>query len=115
MNDFIAKDTCLLCEDVIGVTINKRLKPISDGPHSLSLCDKCKQKLIDEKRLLVIVVSMNNKGHITGITGRVAQINDGALKENAHNYKKIMKDRVMTVNEDTFNYLKESRSKKDEI
>ena len=115
MNDFIAKDTCLLCGDIIGVSINQRLKPISDGPHSLSLCDKCKQKLIDEKRLLVIEVSIKNKRRITGITGRVAQINDGAIKKNYPNYKKLMKDRVMTVNEDTFNYLKESRSKKDEI
>lgn len=108
MNDFVARDTCLLCGDVVGVVINQRLKSISDGPHSLSLCDKCKQKLIDDKRLLVIEVTMNNKGRITGITGRVAQINDEALKENAPNYKKIMEDRIITVNEDTFNYLKES-------
>lgn len=105
MNDFVAKDTCLLCGDVVGVAINQRLKTISDGPHSLSLCDKCKQKLIDDKRLLVIEVTMNNKERITGITGRVAQINEGALKENAPNYKKIMEDRVIMINEDTFNYL----------
>ena len=50
MNDFVAKDTCILCGDIVGVTINQRLKPISDGPHSLSLCSKCKQKLIDDKK-----------------------------------------------------------------
>lgn len=105
MNDFVARDTCILCGDIVGVVINQRLKSIKDGPHSLSLCDKCKQKLIDNKRLLVIEVSMNSKGRITGITGRVAQINDEALKENAPNYKKIIKDRVITVSEDTFNYL----------
>ena len=105
MNDFVAKDTCILCGDAIGVVLNQRLKPVNDGPHSLSLCDKCRQKLIDDKRLLVIEVTMNSKGRITGITGRVAQINDEALKENAPNYKKIMKDRIITVNEDTFNYL----------
>ena len=105
MNDFVARDTCLLCGDIVGVVLNQRLKSIEDGPHSLSLCDKCKQKLIDNKRLLVIEVTMNNKGRITGITGRVAQINDEALKENAPNYKKIMKDRVITVSKDTFNYL----------
>lgn len=105
MNDFVAKDTCILCGDIVGVVLNQRFKSIKDGPHSLSLCDKCKQKLIDNKRLLVIEVTMNNKGRITGITGRVAQINDEALKENAPNYKKIMEDRVITVNEETFNYL----------
>ena len=105
MNDFVAKDTCILCGDIVGVVLNQRFKAIEDGPHSLSLCDKCKQKLIDDKRLLVIEVTMNNKGHITGITGRVAQINEEALKENAPNYKKIMEDRIITVSEETFNYL----------
>ena len=57
---------------------------------------------------------MNNKGCITGITGRGAQINDEALKENTPNYKKIMEDRVIMINEDTFNYLLESGNKKDE-
>lgn len=114
MNDFVAKDTCLLCGDIVGITINQRLKPINDGPHSLSLCNKCKQKLTDDKRLLVIEVTMNNKGRITGITGRVAQINEEALKENAPNYKKIMEDRVIMINEDTFNYLLDLESKKDE-
>ena len=94
-----------MCGDVVGVVFNTRLGSVKDGPHSLSLCDKCRQKLIDDKRLLVIEVTMNDKGRITGITGRVAQINDEALKENAPNYKKIMKDRVITVSEDTFNYL----------
>ena len=105
MNDFIAKDTCILCGDTVGIVLNQRLKPVNDGPHSLSLCDKCKQKLIDDKKLLVIEVTMNNKKRITGITGRVAQINDEALKENAPNYKKIMEDRIITVSEETFNYL----------
>lgn len=114
MNDFIAKDTCILCGDIVGIVFNQRLKSVSDGPHSLSLCDKCKQKLIDDKRLLVIEVTMNNKGRITGITGRVAQIDDGALKENAPNYKKIMEDRVIMVNEDTFNCLENLGNKKDE-
>lgn len=115
MNDFVARDTCILCGDIVGVTINQRLKPINDGPHSLSLCDKCKQKLIDNKMLLVIEVIMNSKGRITGITGRVAQINEEALKENIPNYKKIMEDRVLMINEDTFNYLKNLGSKKDEV
>ena len=105
MNDFVAKDTCILCGDIVGFIFNQRLKPVNDGPHSLSLCDKYKQKLIDDKRLLVIEVSMNSKRRITGITGRVAQINDKALKENAPNYKKIMEDRIITVSEETFNYL----------
>ena len=105
MNDFVAKDTCLLCGDVVGVAINQRLKGIKDGPHSLSLCNKCKQKLIDDKRLLVIEVTINDKGRITGITGRIAQINEKALKENTPNYKEIMEERVITMNEETFNYL----------
>ena len=105
MNDFVARDTCILCNDVVGVVLNTRLGSVKNGPHSLSLCDKCKQKLIDDKRLLVIEVTMNSKRRITGITGRVAQINDEALKENAPNYKKIMEDRVITVSEETFNYL----------
>lgn len=105
MNDFVAKDTCILCGDIVGVVLNQRLKSVKDGPHSLSLCDKCKQKLIDDKRLLVIEVTVNNKGRITGITGRVAQINEEALNDNAPSYKKIMEDRVITVNEETFNYL----------
>lgn len=105
MNDFVAKDTCLLCGDIVGVVLNQRLKPVSDGPHSLSLCSKCKQKLTDDKRLLVIEVIINSKGRITGITGRVAQINEEALKENTPNYKEIMKERVITMNEETFNYL----------
>lgn len=114
MNDFVAKDTCILCGDIVGVVLNQRLKSIEDGPHSLSLCDKCKQKLINDKRLLVIEVIMNNKGRITGITGRVAQINDEALKEDAPNYKKIMEDRIITVSEETFNYLEDLGDKKDE-
>lgn len=114
MNDFVAKDTCLLCGDIVDVVLNQRLKPINDGPHSLSLCDKCKQKLIDDKRLLVIEVIMNNKGRITEITGRLAQIREEALSDNVPNYKKIMKDRVIMVNEDTFNYLEDLGSKKDE-
>ena len=105
MNDFVAKDTCILCGDIVGVVFNTRLGSVNDGPHSLSLCSKCKQKLIDDKKLLVIEVTMNSKGRITGITGRVAQINDEALKANAPNYKKIMEDRVITVSEETFNYL----------
>lgn len=114
MNDFVAKDTCLLCGDIVGVVLNQRFESIKDGPHSLSLCDKCKQKLIDDKKLLVIEVIMNNKGRITGITGRVAQINEEALKENTPNYKEIMKDRIITVSEDTFNYLEDLGDKKDE-
>lgn len=105
MNDFVAKDTCILCGDIVGIVFNQRLKSVDDGPHSLSLCTKCKQKLIDNKMLLVIEVTINNKGRITGITGRAAQINEEALRENAPNYKKIMKDRIITVNEETFNYL----------
>lgn len=105
MNDFIAKDTCLLCGDIVGVAINQKLKEIKDGPHSLSICDKCKQKLIDDKKLLVIEVTMNSKRRVTGITGRIAQINEEALKENAPNYKKIMKERVIIISEETFNYL----------
>ena len=105
MNDFVAKDTCILCGDIVGVVLSQRLKSIKDGPYSLSLCDKCKQKLIDDKRLLVIEISMNNNKRITGITGRVAQINEEAIKKDAPNYKKIMEDRIITVSEDTFNYL----------
>lgn len=105
MNDFVAKDTCILCGDIVGIVFNQRLKSVNDGPHSLSLCTKCKQKLIDNKMLLVIEVTVNNKGRITGITGRATQINEEALNENAPNYKKIMKDRIVTVNEETFNYL----------
>lgn len=105
MNDFVAKDTCILCGDIVGVVFNQRLKSVNDGPHSLSLCTKCKQKLIDNKMLLVIEVTVNNKGRITRITGKAAQINEEALNENAPNYKKIMKDRIVTVNEETFNYL----------
>lgn len=105
MNDFVAKDTCLLCGDIVGVAINQRLKAIKDGPHSLSLCKKCKQKLIDDKKLLVIEVTMNSKGRITGITGRIAQINEEALKEDTPNYREIMIDRVITISEETFNYL----------
>lgn len=114
MNDFVAKDTCILCGDIVGVVLNQRLKSIKDGPYSLSLCDKCKQKLIDDKRLLVIEVTINNKGRITGITGRVAQINDEALKENTPNYKEIMKERVITMNEETFNYLENLGKENDE-
>lgn len=105
MNDFVAKDTCLLCGDIVGVAINQKLKEIKDGPYSLSLCDKCKQKLIDDKRLLVIEVTMTNKGRVTGITGRIAQINEETLKENTPNYKKIMKERVIMISKETFNYL----------
>lgn len=105
MNDFVAKDTYILCGDIVGIVFNQRLKSVDDGPHSLSLCTKCKQKLIDNKMLLVIEVTINNKGRITGITGRAVQINEEALNENAPNYKKIMKDRIVTVNEETFNYL----------
>lgn len=105
MNDFVAKDTCVLCGDIVGVAINERLKSIEDGPHSLSLCDKCKKKLIDDKMLLVIEIVFNKKGHAIGITGRVAKINEEAIKTDIPNYKKIMKDRVITVNEETFNYL----------
>lgn len=105
MNDFVARDTCILCGDTVGVVLNQRLKSISDGPHTLSLCDKCKQKLTDNKKLLVIEVTMNNKGRIIGITGRMAQINEEVLKENTPNYKKIMEDRVITMDEETFNYL----------
>lgn len=105
MNDFVAKDTCILCGDIVGITFNQRFKPTVDGPYSLSLCDKCKKKLINDKMLLVIEITINNKERITGITGRVAKINEEALKKDTPNYKKIMEDRVITVNEETFNYL----------
>ncbi len=105
MNDFIAKDTCILCGEIIGIVFNQKLKPVSDGPHSLSLCTKCKQKLTDKKMLLVIEIVKNKKGQITGVTGRVAEMGEEALKESTPNYKKIMEDRIITINEETFNYL----------
>lgn len=114
MNDFIVKNTCLLCGDIIGIVINERLKSIEDGPHSLSLCDKCKKKLIDDKLLLVIEIVKNKKGRIIGITGRAAEIDERTLKENAPNYKKIMEDRVITVDKELFDYLENLGSKEDE-
>lgn len=107
MNEFVAKDLCLLCGEMVGVAINQHLKPTVDGPHSLSLCAKCKQRLTDEKLLLVIEIVENKKGQVTGVTGRAAEMSDNAFKENTPNYKKIMEDRVVLVNEDIFNYLNE--------
>lgn len=107
MNDFVAKDTCVICNEMVGIVFNKRLGSVKDGPHSLSVCAKCKQRLTDEKMLLVIEIIKNKKGQITGVTGRAAEMSEEALKENTPNYKKIMEDRVITVNEDTFNYLNE--------
>ena len=109
MNDFVAQDTCLLCGDIVGLAINERLKSIEDGPHSLSLCNKCKKKLIDEKRLVVIELITNDKGKIKGITGRIAEIDERAIKPDAPNYDKIMKDRAVFINEETFNYLENVR------
>lgn len=107
MNDFVAKNTCVICNKMIGVVFNQKLGPVSDGPHSLSLCDKCKKKLIDDKMLLVIEIVKNKKGQITGVTGRAAEMGDSALKESTPNYKKIMEDRVVLVDKDTFDYLNE--------
>lgn len=107
MNDFIAKDTCVICNEMIGVVLNQKLKPVSDGPHSLSLCAKCKQRLTDEKMLLVIETVENEKGQIKGVTGRAAKMSEDALKDNTPNYKKIMENRVVLVNKETFDYLNE--------
>lgn len=107
MNDFVAKDTCILCGDVVSIVLNQRLVPINDGPHSLFLCDKCKKKLIDDKKLLIIEVTMNSKGQITRVTGRAAEMSDRALKESIPNYKNIMENRVIMVDKETFDYLKE--------
>lgn len=107
MNDFVAKDTCVICNEMIGVVFNKKLGPVSDGPHSLSLCTKCKQRLTNEKMLLVIEIVKNKKGQITRVTGRAAEMSEEALKESTPNYKKIMEDRVITVDRETFDYLNE--------
>lgn len=109
MNAFVAKDTCLLCGDIVSIVINRRLKPIVDGPYSLSICDKCKQRLIDDKKLVLIEVIINSKGKIIGLTGRIAEIDERAIKPDALNYDKIIKDRTVFINEETFNYLEKVR------
>ena len=41
-------------------------------------------------------------------------MSEEVLKENAYNYKKVMEDRVIKIKEDTFKYLENLGSKKDE-
>lgn len=107
MNDFVALDTCLLCNKDIGVAINRDMKPTEHGPHSLSLCDECKQKLRDNKQFLVVECMLDKKERIKGITGRVAYTNEKVLSPEAPMYRAVMTSRVLLVSEEIFNKMLE--------
>ena len=100
MNDFVALDTCLLCNKDIGVAINRDMKPTEHGPHSLSLCDECKQKLRDNKQFLVVECMLDKKERIKGI-------NEKVLSPEAPMYRAVMTSRVLLVSEEIFNKMLE--------
>ena len=113
MNNFVALDTCLLCNKEIGVVINKKLKPTEHGPHSLSLCDECKQELKDNKQILIVECMLNKKEKIKGITGRVAYTNEKILSPEAPMYNVVMNCRVLFVSEEIFNKMMEVKNSYD--
>lgn len=104
--DFVGMFCCPICKEPMGILMDKRLKKTLPKQQTIGpeLCDKCKQKFIDENK--VVIYEADDKGHLLG---RYAIANMGGFINLPEETKKfIEKNRFILMLDNEFSAVMEN-------
>ena len=91
--DFVGMLCCPLCNEPIGLLLDRRLKKSLPKYQTIGpeLCDKCKEKLKNEGNVVLYEAEITDKG--PKMNGRYIIINENGLTIQENYQKHIQKER----------------------